>query len=695
MSLQATANLLQQQGRNDDKMLVHMTPREVAGLEAIARAKGGSLSINPKTGLPEAGFLDDVLPIAASAALMYFGGPMGASLGSSLGFGTGALAQGVGMGLLTGGATALLTGDINKGLKTGLTAGVLSGGMSALSGAGAPTTTTPTANVDTSTVALESAKTAPQTWADMPGASEGFSPGQANNVYPENLNYPPKESMVKPMTGGQKLALGLGGAGALSLLGGMQNKGVSVPQDKGTIRPYEYSTAMRQPQQGQSQFFQPIQYDIAGRTTSPIDTSERTYFNQGYKALPTYEAANGGEVPPNLDRMPAGGLAAIQGMRDGYAPMTTVGGDIPQFSNGGQPEDKKPDSVLRMMQNAKFERDMPDQMRDYLRAKRMGLLEGGMMGEEQAKLDGGKMPDFMFAPGLSEDLKSASAMAMYNKDLDEDTRLKLMASGSGNKEKMGLDRYGAGVTRKLGRDSDLSAFFEQSPGGKDKSYGARYSKRFAEGGQSTGMARNMAAGLSGAKAPKSSSDPITEGLPYRMGAAFRNRMSPELLEQIDGMAAPATTRYAFDPATQQYSQVAVPAVQNGTDGLGGLMSLFAQANAPRGQQYSYDPGLQAYKALSGGGHLGDYSDGGRLLKGPGDGVSDDIPASINNKQPARLADGEFVIPARIVSELGNGSTDAGAKRLYAMMDRIQAGRKKTVGKSKVAVDSKARKHLPA
>jgi len=96
-----------------------------------------------------------------------------------------------------------------------------------------------------------------------------------------------------------------------------------------------------------------------------------------------------------------------------------------------------------------------------------------------------------------------------------------------------------------------------------------------------------------------------------------------------------------------------------------------------------------------GGHLGDYSDGGRLLKGPGDGVSDDIPAQIGARQPARLADGEFVVPARIVSELGNGSTDAGAKRLYAMMDRVQKNRRKSVGKGKVAVDSKAYKHLPA
>jgi len=94
-------------------------------------------------------------------------------------------------------------------------------------------------------------------------------------------------------------------------------------------------------------------------------------------------------------------------------------------------------------------------------------------------------------------------------------------------------------------------------------------------------------------------------------------------------------------------------------------------------------------------HLGDYSDGGRLLKGPGDGVSDSIPATIANKRPARLADGEFVVPARIVSELGNGSTEAGARKLYAMMDRVQKARKKSIGKNRVAVNSRAEKLLPA
>jgi hypothetical protein len=102
--------------------------------------------------------------------------------------------------------------------------------------------------------------------------------------------------------------------------------------------------------------------------------------------------------------------------------------------------------------------------------------------------------------------------------------------------------------------------------------------------------------------------------------------------------------------------------------------------------------------LAGGGlgNLGGYSDGGRLLRGPGDGISDSIPATIGarNPQPARLADGEFVVPARIVSELGNGSTEAGARKLYQMMDRVQNARKKTTGKKQVAANPRAEQYLP-
>lgn len=672
MSLTA-ANRLQQMGRGDDSMLVHMTPREVAGLQAIAEMKGGSLTINPETGLPEAGFLKDILPVAATAAAMYFAPGLGASIGSGLGLGTGALAQGVGMGLLAGGVTTLMTGDLKQGLRTGLISGATAGAMAGLSGPSTPEVPTP--NVETATPALDAAK-APQTWADMPGAAEGFSPGDLYSTNPATgldwnqtgsglaggMDSPAVNTPKPGLTGNQKLALGLGGAGALSLLGGMKPQGVAVPQDKGMIRPYQYASTMNPPAPGQtSPYFQPMQYGLDGRTTTPMDTSERNYFSQKFNALEPYKAANGGPVP-QLQNMPNGGLAAIEGMRDGYGAPQTVDGNIPQMADGGLPSD----AMLRQMQQMKFERDMPDDIRDYMRAKRMGLLEGAVIGEEQAKLAGGKMPEFMFAPSASPDLKAMNAMAMLNKDLDEDTNLKLMATGYKNPEKKGIGTYGAGITRKLDKDSDLSAFFEQSPDRSYKAMGARYSKRFGLGGTASATA-----------SANESSGP----------------------------------RFTFDPETQKYTQLATaaPSLQNfggNFAGLGLIGRLMQQGGfdafspAPR---YTFDPQLQAYKALANGGHLagpadghlGDYSDGGRLLKGPGDGVSDSIPATINGKQPARLADGEFVIPARIVSELGNGSTDAGAKRLYEMMDRIQSDRKKTVGKKKVAVNTNAKKHLPA
>jgi hypothetical protein len=89
--------------------------------------------------------------------------------------------------------------------------------------------------------------------------------------------------------------------------------------------------------------------------------------------------------------------------------------------------------------------------------------------------------------------------------------------------------------------------------------------------------------------------------------------------------------------------------------------------------------------------LGHYSDGGRMLKGPGDGMSDDIPATIADKQPARLANEEFVIPADVVSHLGNGSSEAGAKVLYDMMARV---RKARTGNPKQGKQIHADKFMP-
>ena len=111
-----------------------------------------------------------------------------------------------------------------------------------------------------------------------------------------------------------------------------------------------------------------------------------------------------------------------------------------------------------------------------------------------------------------------------------------------------------------------------------------------------------------------------------------------------------------------------------------------------------DPYLGSPLGMAEGGiagyNLGGYASGGnpRLLKGPGDGMSDNIPATIGDRQPARLADGEFVVPADVVSHLGNGSTDAGAKHLYNMMDKV---RKARTGKKRQGKQIKPEKFLPA
>jgi hypothetical protein len=154
---------------------------------------------------------------------------------------------------------------------------------------------------------------------------------------------------------------------------------------------------------------------------------------------------------------------------------------------------------------------------------------------------------------------------------------------------------------------------------------------------------------------------------------------------------------------QRYNQTMGPNAQLGAyrPGQGGItyfspMKYYTQPPAVTPTPEPTPVVDSTVKAAGGGmmgiSSLGGYSDGGRLLRGPGDGVSDSIPASIGDRQPARLADGEFVVPARIVSELGNGSTEAGARKLYEMMDRVKHARSKA---KNIAADTKASKYLPA
>jgi hypothetical protein len=146
-------------------------------------------------------------------------------------------------------------------------------------------------------------------------------------------------------------------------------------------------------------------------------------------------------------------------------------------------------------------------------------------------------------------------------------------------------------------------------------------------------------------------------------------------------------------------------------------SLLGRVLGPAGRQssiheYGYNPADQSYTdygydvldengnpvlrhmAMGGIASLPEYAAGGKLLRGAGDGMSDDIPAVIKGakEQRAALADGEFVVPADVVSHLGNGSTEAGAKRLYSMMSKV---RKARTGNPKQGKQIQAEKYMPA
>lgn len=122
------------------------------------------------------------------------------------------------------------------------------------------------------------------------------------------------------------------------------------------------------------------------------------------------------------------------------------------------------------------------------------------------------------------------------------------------------------------------------------------------------------------------------------------------------------SRYSFNPSTFNPRFYAA----------GGIASLNPMAGSY--DRIVGDQPAGPRMARGGVADLGSYSDGGRMLRGPGDGMSDSIPGVLSNRRPARLADGEFVVPADVVSHLGNGSTDAGAKQLYSMMDRVRKAR---------------------
>jgi len=182
---------------------------------------------------------------------------------------------------------------------------------------------------------------------------------------------------------------------------------------------------------------------------------------------------------------------------------------------------------------------------------------------------------------------------------------------------------------------------------------------------------------------------------------------------------PDSTGYGYDPVRQMYTDPTAPAPvtvdpntpsvyagemggglgENPGFGNNGVVSSYESSFDTGGGGADVGPpepgsGNDGVFAQGGLASLQTYAAGGRLLRGPGDGMSDSIPAVIKGARPQRaaLADGEFVVPADVVSHLGNGSTEAGSKRLYAMMDKVRRAR---TGNPKQGKQINPANYLPA
>jgi hypothetical protein len=685
MSLQLAANHLAAHGRGPDTTLVHMSRDEVKGLNDLAMAHGGSLSINPQTGLPEAGFLSSLLPMIGGAALSAMGmPPMMASL-------------------VMGGITGVSSGSLSKGLMAGLGAyggagfmgGLMGAGQGGLAEAGMLATNQvgqiPTlAAGDTAAYAqqveaLRSAQLAKAAEAPfMEQAKAGFSkigeaPGQ---FFKDNLRYaaaaaPSVIQAITPTTKQPEIKTDTD-PGKMAREGYQFDPGyVDTAYDSNPFGP-------------ERTYFKPRYFKPAYAGGGPIEAmsdANAIGANTGYPMADINKGAYATPYQTPISRNVLSGAADT-----GVNPMTgemafDEGGIVP--STTGQGGKFEYDPLTYMFKKIE---DMPsdNQVKANQPAEPLPTGSGYMANQ------GNQTP---------------GTRALPTSMVDGGGKVTPMAVPS-----LALSKIGDAAQTGLG----YLAFKMSKPNPNPQNVQVSEGLTFNESPNFTQVESTLADAQTKADANNAQqAQAISAALSALHGVGGDGGMSA-------GFGAPGATSgnagaMGFGPAGMASQSVGGIGVSSPSSGLSGLHGVGggggggggvstgsgsgggAAAMGTGGHGMAAGAGAAAGAArgglmaayANGGSHLGDYSDGGRLLRGPGDGVSDSIPAMIGKKQPARLADGEFVVPARIVSELGNGSTEAGARKLYAMMDRIQKARGKTVGKGKVAKNSRSEKYLPA
>ena len=613
MSLQLAAQHLAAQGRGPDKQLVHMSPREVAGLQALAMARGGSLSVNPKTGLPEAGFLDNMLPAIIGAGLAFATG------GTSL-----ALTPGM-IGLGVGALQTARTGSLEKGLLAGLGAyggagmfGALAGAGGAAGAAGAGATGAAGAAGAAGPGMVVTNTAAPQIAAEQLAAGPGLGMADPAVGLAEQAEI---QRLFAPLPGASEAAQA---AGRQSLTDLMASKGVGL----GPTGEIVSATPLAAPPLTTT----PLAAPPLTTTPQPAIVEGLGMGDPGYTAadMNTYKSSL--RPPTSAERFAA--MPTKEKFTYGLAALSPA--------------------LLATPKTKQPELDREQYRYAYTPGPAMPPTRSGDVGEytyfrpQYARLAAGGPVEAMSAANIY-DMQNARG-GVSDMGIDNSTGMQRMAEGGLS----GYKGYGQPEENKYTYDPVKQQYGKVAP--------------------SPVALAALEAAL-----------PFVDTRGYGGGEMGGGPVSP-----TSGGAYSGVTSASFDAANMGEGSLASGGGPSGGSDAAGALGYGSGGYEGGGE------GSGGYYAKGGGiSDLGDYSDGGRLLKGPGDGVSDSIPAMIGRKQPARLADGEFVVPARIVSELGNGSTNAGARKLYAMMDRIQRARGKTVGKGKVAKNSKAEKYLPA
>ena len=806
MSLHKFAEQVAAHGRGDDSLLVHMTPDEVKRLQAFAEANGRSLTINPHTGLPEAGFLSDLFKAVAPIALGAFLGPAGAA------FGGGFMSAGA-AGLLTGGITTLATGSLSRGLMAGLGAYGGANLGSSLMGAGE-------AAVDAGATAAAQG----QLGAANLALGEAI-PEQAAKQFTQDA----VSRQVAAATPFDKMGAGLGAitsspeaAGTFAKENWKSLAAASAPIMAGAMVPTTTTMpkADTNPAYIRQKLYDP--YTQTYKSLAPIKASEwgNRSFSDAYTNPQTGEMAT--LQPRQTSPMAAGGIVAL------------AGGGVPGYADGGPPKiltdeqlyqqtgDWNKAAALRDAQNNALNQYNWQQQADAANAANAAKLNTtASQYVSSAATPNETTAEFIAGANKAGiGLTAPLASALQNSGLSAAAQYALTHADIGPAENT-AETYGGlkGLSNNILYDL---ATYNADPRNKGKSAGEKRADALAAMNQwglneadvkrATGMSLSelfpttttvIPTGVYGTYGNNTgnvlTSTPgdiganpdgtvtVTPNIPGRPEGGFTgmgqvkdvytagggstgyvskapktidefnqlyNKQTGDSLAAYDYLMGKGGGKYPtqsvaastatgiqrpywsagvkYKPKFLSYDKDGnvVSSTTSGTAGTGtttGTGSLTAAKTinvlnnqgqtetatlSSDGNYYTsngdaYDVtgkqvqakaegGMTGYAMGGGLGSLGSYSDGGRLLKGPGDGVSDSIPATIGDKQhPARLADGEFVVPARIVSELGNGSTEAGAKKLYAMMDRVQKARGKTTGKNKVAANSRADKYLPA